>query len=107
MHKVRKDGFACVYADAVEQVIVTKPIIFKGDELHINFESSAYGYIIVDVLDADGNKLSDGQSFEVFGNNIDRRVMFEDGSGFAAYAGKPIRLRFRLRDAKLYSMKFE
>ena len=25
----------------------------------------------------------------------------------AAYAGKPVRLRFRMRDAKIYSMKFE
>lgn len=107
MHKVRKDGFACAYADAQEKVIVTKPIIFKGNELHINFETSAFGYIIVDVLDTDGNRLSEGQSFEVFGNNIDRRVMFEDGSGFGAYAGRTVRLRFRMRDSKLYSMKFE
>ena len=87
--------------------LVTNPLIFEGNELHLNFETSAYGYIIVDVLDEDGNKLSEGQSFEVFGNNIDRRVMFEDGSGFAAYAGKAVRLRFRMRDAKIYSMKFE
>ena len=107
MHKVRKDGFACVYADAEERVLITKPLTFEGDELHLNFETSAYGYIIVDVLDEDGNKLSEGQSFEVFGNNIDRRVMFEDGSGFERFANRPVRLRFRMRDAKLYSIKFE
>jgi len=105
--KIRKDGFACQYAGGEERVLVTKPLIFDGNELHLNFETSAYGYIIIDVLDEDGNKLSEGQSFEVFGDNIDRRVMFEDGSGFAAFAGKPVRLRFRMRDAKLYSMKFE
>jgi len=107
MHKVRKDGFACQCAGGEERVLVTKPLIFEGNELHLNFETSAYGYIIVDVLDEDGNKLSEGQSFEVFGNNIDRRVMFEDGSGFSAYANKPVRLRFRMRDAKVYSVKFE
>ncbi len=84
----------------------TNPACPKN-ELHPNFETSAYGYVIVDILDEDGNKLSDGQSFEVFGNNIDRCVMFEDGSGFETYSGKPVRLRFRMRDAKLYSMKFE
>jgi len=105
--KIRKDGFACQYAGGEERVLVTKPLIFEGNELHLNFETSAYGYIIIDVLDEDGNKLSEGQSFEVFGNNIDRRVMFEDGSGFSAYANKPVRLRFRMRDAKVYSVKFE
>ncbi len=107
MHKVRKDGFACREAGAQECTLVTKPIVFRGNTLHLNFETSAYGYIIVDVLDAEGNKLSSGQSFEVFGNNVDRRVVFEDGSGFGPFAGKPVRLRFRMRDAKLYSMKFE
>jgi hypothetical protein len=107
MYKVRKDGFACACAGAEERVLVTKPLIYEGRELHLNFETSAYGYIIVDVLDAEGNPLSGKQSFEVFGNNIDRRVLFEDGSGFDAYAGRAVRLRFRMRDAKLYSMKFE
>lgn len=105
--KIRKDGFACHAAGGEEKLLVTKPLIFDGDELHLNFETSAYGYVIVDVLDEDGNKISEGQSFEVFGNNIDRRVMFEDGSGFSAFAGKPVRLRFRMRDAKVYSFKFE
>lgn len=107
MHKVRKDGFACQEAGAEEQVLVTKPLIFDGSELHLNFETSAYGFIIVDILNEDGSKLSEVQSFEVFGNNIDRRVVFEDGSDFSAFANKPVRLRFRMRDAKLYSMKFE
>ncbi len=107
MYKVRKDGFACHKADATERVIVTKPITFKGSELHVNFESSPYGYIIVELLDEDGNLIPDKRSFEVFGNTIDRKVIFEDGSDFAPFEGQAVRLRFRMRDAKLYSMKFE
>ena len=107
LHKVRKDGFACAYAGGEERVLVTKPIVFEGNELHLNFETSAYGYVIVDLLDGNGASIPDSRSFEVFGNNIDRRVMMEDGSGFARFAGKPVRLRFRMRDAKIYSFKFE
>lgn len=107
MYKVRKDGFACHRADANERVLVTKPISFCGDTLHINFETSAYGYIIVELLDKDGNEIPGKRSFELFGNNIDRKVRFEDGSGFGEFAGKDVRLRFRMRDAKLYSIKFE
>ena len=83
---------------------MTKPIVFDGDELHINFETSAYGYIYISVLDENGNALSD-ESVEVFGNNIDRRVVID--GGVRRFAGKEIRLRFRMRDAKIYSMKFE
>jgi len=66
----------------------------------------AYGYIYVDVLDERGNVLSENQSCKIFGNNIDRIVRFADGKDFAAYEGKPIRLRFRMRDAQLFSMIF-
>jgi hypothetical protein len=107
MYKVRKDGFACQKADSKERLLVTKPITFKGNALHLNFETSAYGYIIVELLDEKGNEIEGKNCFEVFGNSIDRKVIFEDGSDFSEYEGKTIRLRFRMRDAKLYSMKFE
>ena len=60
----------------------------------------------MDVLDAGGDPLSDGESFEVFGDTTDREIRFADGSDFSAYAGKAIRLRFRMFDAKLYSLYF-
>ena len=47
------------------------------------------------------------ESFEIFGDTIDRTVYFSDGTDFSAYAGKPVRLRFRMRDAKIFSFKFE
>ena len=59
-------------------MLVTKPLIFEGSELRLNFSTSAYGYIYVSVLDDNGNALSDGESVEVFGDNIDRRVIFPE-----------------------------
>lgn len=106
-YEIRKDGFACYMADGEERVLVTKPIIFSGKDLHINFQTSAYGCIYVDVLDVDGNELSKKESFEIYGNTIDRKITFADGTDFSEFADKPVRLRFRLRDAKIYSMKFE
>jgi len=82
-------------------------LTFTGSKLHLNFSTSAYGYIFVDLLDADGNEIPGKTSFEVYGDTVDRAVFFADGSDFAQFAGKPVRLRFRMRDAKLYSMKFE
>lgn len=104
--EIRKDGFACYAAGADEKVLVTKPLIFEGTKLHLNFAGSAFGYIYVDLLNEAGEPIS-GESFEVFGDTIDREVFFADGSDFSVFAGKPVRLRFRMMDVKLYSMKFE
>ena len=106
-YKIRKDGFACISAgDKVEEV-VTKPLTFEGSDLHLNFSTSAFGSIYVDVLDADGNPIEGATSFEVYGDTVDRRVTFSDGTKFERFAGKPIRLRFRMCEAKLYSMYFK
>jgi hypothetical protein len=105
-YKIRKDGFGCYMAGGEEKVLVTKPLVFEGSTLHLNFATSAFGHIYVDVLDEAGNPISD-KSFEIFGDNIDRAVVFEDGSDFSSFAGKPVRLRFQMLDAKIFSMKFE
>jgi hypothetical protein len=106
-YEIRKDGFACYMAGGEERVLITKPLVFEGKDLHLNFSTSAYGYIYVDVLDEDGNELSMKSSFEIYGNTIDRKIAFADGSDFSEYSGKPVRLRFRMRDAKVFSLKFE
>ncbi len=106
-YTMRKDGFACVCADGWEKRVTTKPVVFEGNALHLNFSTSAFGYIYVSVLDEDGNLLSRGESVEVFGDTIDRRVIFSEDFDLGALAGKPVRLAFRMRDAKLFSMKFE
>ncbi len=105
-YEIRKDGFACIMAGGDEKVVITKPLVFEGSELHLNFSGSAYGYMYVDVLDENLNPISP-ESYEIYGDTIDRTVIFPDGSDFSGYAGKTVRLRFRMRDTKLYSMKFE
>ena len=105
-YTVRKDGFACMMAGGEEAVIVTKPLIFSGSRLHLNFASSAYGSIHVRVLAEDGTPIS-GESYEMYGNSIDKICAFPDGTDFSPYAGTLVRLQFRMRDAKLFSMRFE
>ena len=105
-YEITKDRFACIMADSVEKVLVTNPIIFDGKELHLNFSGTAFGYMYLDVLDENGNPLS-GESYEIYGDTIDRTVIFPDGSDFSKFAGTPVRLRFRMMNTKLFSLKFE
>ena len=105
-YEIRKDGFACYMAGGDEHVLTTKPLVFTGKDLHLNFATSAFGYIYVEVLDEEGNPLSGQKSFEIYGDTIDRKICFADGSDFSAFAGRPVRLKFTMRDAKLYSLQF-
>jgi hypothetical protein len=45
------------------------------------------------------------ESVELYGDSTARTVYFPDGSDMTPWAGKTIRLSFRMRDAKLYSME--
>ena len=43
---------------------------------------------------------------EVFGDEIDRTVAWKDGESVKQLAGTPVRLRFVLKDADLFSFRF-
>ena len=43
---------------------------------------------------------------EIFGDRIERVVSFKGGSDVGQLAGKPIRLRFVIKDGDLYSIRF-
>ena len=71
---------------------------------------SADGDIRVELQDADGKPLPGftlEQCAPIFGDTLDRTVTWKGGSGVGELVGKPVRLRFVLRDADLYSLKFE
>lgn len=63
----------------------------------------------VEVQDADGKAVP---SFalddcpEIFGDEIESVVLWKSGSDVRAMAGKPVRLRFVMKDADLYSIRF-
>jgi hypothetical protein len=107
---LRTDGFVSVNAPFSGGELVTRPLTFEGRELVINYSSSVAGAIRVEMLDIegrpiDGHKLSD--SVEIYGDEIERVVAWQGGSDVSTLAGKPVRLRFAMKDADLYSVRFE
>lgn len=108
-YTLRLDGFASVNARWKEGELVTKPLKFQGDQLGINFATSAAGSIRVEIQTADGEPIPGytlDDCAEVFGDAIDRTVTWKGGSGVGKLAGKAVRLRFKLKDADLYSLQF-
>ncbi len=106
---LRTDGFASVRAPAAGGEFVTRPLIFRGRELVLNYATSAAGSVRVEVQDADGKPLpgltlADGP--EIYGDEIERVVAWKGGSDLRRFAGRPVRLRFVLRDADVYALRF-
>jgi len=43
---------------------------------------------------------------EIYGDNLERVVTWKANPDLAALAGKPVRMRFQVRDADVYSFHF-
>ena len=108
-YTMRIDGFVAVQAPLSGGEFVTKPIIFEGKELVINFSTSAAGSVRVEIQDVKGHpipRFTLSDSTDIFGDQIERVVTWDGGADVGGLAGGPIRLRFALKDADLYSFRF-
>ena len=103
---MRLDGFVSVRAGREEGLLTTWPLTFDGEELWINADASQ-GSLRVEVMDLFGKPIS-GFS------RRDCRVLQEDqvswrvewnGGRSLQELEKPLRLRFILKDADLYSFQ--
>ena len=107
---IRIDGFVSVNADRDGGGFTTKPIVFDGKELEMNFSSSAAGSIRVEIQDADGKPIEGftlADADETFGDTIARAATWKGKTDVSSLAGRPVRLRFVMSDADLYSFRFK
>lgn len=105
----RIDGFVSIRAGAAGGELLTKPLVFSGDRLVINAATQEGGKLLVELQDADGKPLpgfaaQDCQAFQ--GDQIAHTVSWKGSGDLTTLAGKPIRLRFVLNNADLYSIQF-
>lgn len=106
---IRTDGFCSLHAVGERGEVVTKPLVFSGKELVVNYATSAIGGIRVAIEDASGKS---HKSFAlddcpvIYGDEIEHVVRWNSGSDVSSLAGKPVRLRFEMLDADLYSIRF-
>jgi hypothetical protein len=108
-HTLRIDGFVSLHAPLSGGALVTKPIIFKGRCLVLNCSTSAAGGIRLEIQDAQGVPLSGfrwQQCHEIYGDALERTVSWQEGNEVGKLAGQPVRLRFVLRDADVFSFRF-
>jgi len=108
-YSIRVDGFVSVHASLDGGELVTKPLVFEGNRLELNFSTSAGGTVRVEIQNKDGEPI-DGFTLAdchlQYGDQIDRVVSWKSGSDVGLHRGRPVRLRFELKDADLYSFRF-
>ncbi len=106
---LRTDGFASVSAPWAGGEMVTKPITFTGKALELNYRTGAPGFVRVEIQDAAGTPIP-GYTLddcpEIIGDEISRVVAWKAGPDVSRLGGQPVRLRFVLKDADLYSIRF-
>jgi hypothetical protein len=106
---LRVDGFVSVNAPGKGGEFTTRPLSFAGRELEMNFSTSIVGGVQVEIQDAGGRPVP-GYTLadcpEIFGDHLERVVAWKGGTDVSPLAGRPVRLRFVMKDADLYSIRF-
>lgn len=106
---LRTDGFASIHAGYQPGELITKPMTFEGSQLTLNLASSAAGGAFVEIQDAAGQPMPGftlAECRELNTDNLACVVSWKNGHDVSSLAGKPIRLRFRLKDADLFALQF-
>ena len=74
---LRTDGFASLHADYAAGELLTRPLQFQGDNLVLNFSTSAAGSLQLEIQDAEGRPLP-GFALEdsplIWGDEIEHAV---------------------------------
>lgn len=107
---VRTDGFVSVHAGYHGGSFTTKPFILDGNYLVLNYATSAAGSIQWELLDENGYPLpgfSREQTKILYGDQIARRIELQNPKHtiWHELGARPVRLRFFLKDADLYSLR--
>jgi hypothetical protein len=108
---MRLDGFAAWEANEQAGELVTRPFMCHGDRLFVNVDASK-GSAAVEVLDEDGSPIDgfEAESCQPISNDTllkteDGCIHWKNEANLGGLRGRQIRLRFTLRNARLYSFR--
>ncbi len=104
--KWRIDGFAALEdTDGTEDTVITKAVVYRGNQLTLNADVKANGHIRVKLIRVgDGTDLK-GWSDPVSGNRQNHVVRWNGEDHIGNSEGEEVALEIRINNASLYSLK--
>lgn len=105
---IRPWGFVSIAAGYSGGEVVTRPLIFGGKELRLNYSTSAAGSIAVEIRDEQGKPIDGfcpGDAAPLYGDRLDGVVTWKTGGDLSRLAGRPVRFRFVLKDADIFALR--
>ena len=107
---LRTDGFVSVHAGYQGGTLTTKPLFIEGNQLVLNYATSAFGSIRWEIQDVNGNPLPGfglDQTQPISGDEIEHPIRIQSAKEKASQRlnTRPVKLHFVLRDADLYSLQ--
>jgi hypothetical protein len=106
---IPRHRFASMNAGAGGGEFTTRPLVFGGNQLVLNYATSAAGSIRLELQDSEGHPLPGFElknSIPKYGDALDEVVRWKSVSDTTSLVGKPVRLRFVLQDADVYAVRF-
>ncbi|MFW6172069.1 MAG: hypothetical protein ACODAD_16405, partial [Planctomycetota bacterium] len=108
----RKDGFVSVRGGPEGGELLTPPIALgeAAERLVLNFKTQPDGVIKVGLETVDGAPISGYGLSEcppLQGDRLRGNVSWKNGADISTLGGKTVRLRFQLKQADLYSLRFQ
>ena len=106
----RVDGFVALTPEDRTGIVTTKPLVFAGRELLVNARSQKGGSVRVELQTEAGTpipgfRLQDCEP--IVGNEIASQVSWRSGKTPLLLTGVPVRLKFEVTKAEVFSMKFQ
>lgn len=108
MGKLRRDGWVSIDAIYDKGTLTTKPFIFDGNRLWVNTDASE-GSVSVSIIDAERRPIPGfgaRESTPLKGGAVRQLVSWGGNADVRELAGRPIRLKFSLENARLYAFWF-
>jgi hypothetical protein len=106
---IRTDGFVSLHSEGAPGEMLTRPMVFAGAQLQVNYATDATGWMRFELCDEEGKPIEGFAFYDsavLFGNEIEGKVSWKSDADLAVLAGRPVRLRIQMENADLYSFRF-
>jgi hypothetical protein len=108
-YRLRTDGFVSIHAGHEGGEFFTRPLIFDGTGLILNASTSAGGHLAVEVQDLEARPVAGFElavSDTLTADGVELEAAWSGGGDLSNLSGTPVVLRFVMKEADLYSIRF-